>query len=271
LIPCWCFIQFFANSIQANDRAFRKSTSYPGILARSRQTGHHCHLTSKVFVRQITWVAVFCSEVLEPAVRGGEFARLVEAIQFAAEFLKKADFVEQFFPISTLPAKNVSPGQESQEVASRCLADEEDLALRVVAINQVERRLVMAHQSADLFSGWKASIHLPKDAACVDGPSNRMASARDATILFARARWLRLVMQNRGGEDHLAISFRERAPDRQRGHRLTDHARMDPDITLRVEDRILRTAAHCSNPLELSIESRPIHAPFGSRRAPSRN
>jgi hypothetical protein len=56
-------------------------------------------------------------------VRGGEFARLVEAIQFAAKFLKKADFVEQFFLISTLPAKNVSPGQESQEVASRCLAD----------------------------------------------------------------------------------------------------------------------------------------------------
>jgi hypothetical protein len=222
-------------------------------------------------VRQITWVAVFCSEVLEPAVRGGEFARLVEAIQFAAEFLKKADFVEQFFLISTLPAKNVSPGQESQEVASRCLADEEDLALRVVAINQVEGRLVMAHKSADLFSGCKIGTYPPKDAACLDGPSNRMASARDATILFARARWLRLVMQNRGGEDHLAISFRECAPLRQRGHRLADHARMDPDITLRVEDRILRTAAHRSNPLELSIESRPIHAPFGGRRAPTRN
>jgi len=71
---------------------------------------------------------------------------------FLAELAEQRNLHQEIRLVRASPAQHICLGKQRQQIAPRCLADQEHHALRIRPIDEVKGRLVVADESAHLLS-----------------------------------------------------------------------------------------------------------------------
>src|SRR5262249_40546786 len=155
-------LELFAQAVERYDRPIGEMPANVRIFAGAGQAAHEHDLALRVVERLHVGVAPMRSEIHDPRVVRSEAPGRSEAPLVFAMRAIEIDVQEDAIEVRADTAANVGLGDERQEVASRDEADLRGHALRVVALDEVERDLVITHERADVLAKRERHAELPE-------------------------------------------------------------------------------------------------------------